>query len=303
MADVIVQVLDARDPIGCREPSVEQLVTSQGKRLILLLNKIDLVPKENALAWVKYLKRFFPTVPFKASTQLQRTNLGHSSFVENSSDNAQNSSGSDCCYGSEDVLSLLKNYSRSHNSKTCITVGVVGMPNVGKSSFINSLKRSKVCQVGSTPGITRNIQEISLDRNIKLIDSPGIVFGSGIDSVLRNTVKLDHVDDLNELVGCILKKTSVHVLRKVYRIDEGIVWDWDDIGAFLLVIAKTCGKLRKGGVYDLEGAARTIIQDWNNAKIPFYSVPPVSQDTEIESSILGELGVPFELKDTTMEIC
>ncbi|CAE7113779.1 unnamed protein product [Rhizoctonia solani] len=89
MSDVIIQVLDARDPMGCRSPSVEEEVRRSEKRLVCVLNKIDLVPKENVEAWLKYLRHDFPVLPFKSSTQLQRSNLSHSSYSASSSSGAQ----------------------------------------------------------------------------------------------------------------------------------------------------------------------------------------------------------------------
>ena len=99
------------------------------------------------------------------------------------------------------MIKLLKNYSRNQNIKTSITVGVVGFPNVGKSSVINSLKRSKVCGVGSTPGVTKVSQTIQLDKNIKLLDCPGIVFSKSTKAedsahvLLRNCVKVELLED------------------------------------------------------------------------------------------------------------
>lgn len=68
-ADVIIQVLDARDPEGCRNHETEQMVLKQNKKILLVVNKIDLVPPQNARAWQKYLRREFPCILFKANTQ------------------------------------------------------------------------------------------------------------------------------------------------------------------------------------------------------------------------------------------
>ena len=73
------------------------------------------------------------------------------------------------CVGADTLLALLGNYCRNKDVKTSIRVGVVGMPNVGKSSLINSLKRSKACNVGATPGVTRAMQEVQLDSKIRSV--------------------------------------------------------------------------------------------------------------------------------------
>eukprot|EP00001_Collodictyon_triciliatum_P039839 07168_2 len=80
MSDVILEVLDARDPMGCRSKDIEQLILQKdpNKRIILVLNKIDLVPREIVEKWLKYLRNEFPTIAFKSSTQSQRSHLGHS---------------------------------------------------------------------------------------------------------------------------------------------------------------------------------------------------------------------------------
>lgn len=68
-ADVVIQVLDARDPMGCRSEEIEQEVLKQNKKLLMILNKIDLVPPQNARMWQKYLRNEFPCILFKANQQ------------------------------------------------------------------------------------------------------------------------------------------------------------------------------------------------------------------------------------------
>lgn len=272
-ADVILAVLDARDPMGCRVPVVEELVAASGgrKKLVLVLNKIDLVPREVVSKWLAHLRREHPTLAFKASTQNQRTHLGSIASAAKS-ESALTSSE---CLGADTLVQLLKNYCRSLNIKTSIRVGVVGYPNVGKSSLINSLKRSKVCKVGATPGVTTASQEIHLDKNIKLLDCPGIVFAMPSDHqdmahmFLRNCLKIEQLDDPVSPVELILQRATAEQLMYLYSIPR-----FHNTLEFLGHVAKQQGKLKKGGIPNIDAAAKAVLIDWNQGKIPFYTLPP-----------------------------
>jgi hypothetical protein len=126
--DILLEVLDARDPMGCRCKALEDAVLSKckGKRVVLVLNKVDLVPAEVTQKWLSYLRQYFPTLPFKATTQGKRD---PSSSAQSSAVGKLSSYGAEA-YGGDGLLQLLKNYSRSIGLKTAITVGIVGYPNV-----------------------------------------------------------------------------------------------------------------------------------------------------------------------------
>ncbi|XP_046358130.2 guanine nucleotide-binding protein-like 3 homolog [Haliotis rufescens] len=296
-ADVVLEVLDARDPLGSRCTEVEQAVLSSGtnKKLVLVLNKIDLVPKENVEAWLKHLRNEFPSVAFKASTQTQSDNLARSKMKLSAvTDDLLKSSH---CLGAEVLMKLLGNYCRNQDIRTTIRVGVVGFPNTGKSSIINSLKRSKACSVGAMPGITKSMQEVQLDKHIKLLDSPGVVMAqmsSDTVTVLRNVVKIEQLADPVEPVEAILKRCSKQQLMLHYNLP-----DYNGASEFLSLLARRRGKLKKGGVPDVEKAARSVIQDWTTGKITYYTHPPeqTSLPTHLSAELVQEMGKAFSIED------
>ncbi|KAL7746551.1 nuclear GTP-binding protein nug1 [Sorochytrium milnesiophthora] len=304
-ADVILEVLDARDPIGTRAKHIEAIIREggAGKKIILVLNKVDLVPKEIVEGWLTFLRGELPTVAFKASTQQQRRNLGQSKVdVQRASEAMLNSSES---LGADTIINILKNYSRNLNLKSSITVGVIGFPNVGKSSLINSLKRAKVCNVGSTPGVTKVTQEITLDKNLKLIDCPGIVFAApakqqgwkeAAEVMLRNCVKVELLEDPVTPVELILLRASKPTLMLLYNIPT-----FASTQEFLSHIARAKGKLRRGGVLDLDAAARSVLQDWNGGKIPFYTIPP-KRDLGGEAAVVTAFAQEFDVPSLDAEL-
>ncbi|KIR70651.1 nuclear GTP-binding protein [Cryptococcus deuterogattii CA1014] len=290
-SDVIIQVLDARDPEGTRSRWVEDEVRKrdmQGKKLLGVLNKIDLVPRANLEAWLKHLRHSFPTMPFKSSTQSQKQNLSQNavhlaqpSTIPGKQAVLQELPTTSASLGAPALLHLLKQYALStpHSS---LTVGVVGYPNVGKSSLINSLKRSRACGVAAMPGKTRVVQEVTLDKGVKILDCPGVVLedvGSHMEGeegrkrqaeiMLRNCVKAELVQDPISPVEVILNKVEPAQLQKLYNIPA-----YDDVRDFLIKMALTRGRLGKGGIPDLEASAVQVLRDWNSGKISYYTTPP-----------------------------
>uniref|UniRef100_A0A1J3DCJ0 Guanine nucleotide-binding protein-like NSN1 n=1 Tax=Noccaea caerulescens TaxID=107243 RepID=A0A1J3DCJ0_NOCCA len=296
LSDVILEVLDARDPLGTRCIDMERMVLQAGpnKHLVLLLNKIDLVPREAAEKWLTYLREEFPAVAFKCSTQEQRSNLGWKSSKSLKPSSILQTSD---CLGADTLIKLLKNYSRSHELKKSITVGIIGLPNVGKSSLINSLKRAHVVNVGATPGLTRSLQEVHLDKNVKLLDCPGVVMlkSSGNDAsiALRNCKRIEKLDDPVSPVKEILKLCPAQMLVTLYKIPS-----FETVDDFLYKVATVRGKLKKGGLVDIDAAARIVLHDWNEGKIPYYTMPPKrDQGGHAESKIVTELAKEFNIDE------
>ncbi|XP_015088013.1 guanine nucleotide-binding protein-like NSN1 [Solanum pennellii] len=299
-SDVILEVLDARDPLGTRCLDMEKMVMRAGpeKHLVLLLNKIDLVPREAAEKWLKYLREELPTVAFKCSTQEQKSNLGWKPSSKAGKSKTSNLLQTSDCLGAETLIKLLKNYSRSHEIKKSITVGVIGLPNVGKSSLINSLKRSHVVNVGATPGLTRSLQEVQLDKNVKLLDCPGVVMlrsASEDDAsiALRNCKRIEKLDDPIGPVKEILKLCPERMLVTIYKIPT-----FDSVDDFLQKVAMVRGKLKKGGIVDTDAAARIVLHDWNEGKVPYYTLPPTRNEGEhLEVKIVSEFGKEFNIDE------
>lgn len=296
-SDVILEVLDARDPLGCRCFQMEEAVLQAegNKKLVLVLNKIDLVPKVVVEKWLDYLQNELPTVAFKASTQHQVKNLNRCSVpVQQASESLLKSKA---CFGAENLMRVLGNYCRLGEVRTHIRVGVVGLPNVGKSSLINSLKRSRACSVGAVPGITKFMQEVYLDKFIRLLDAPGIVPGpnSEVSTILRNCVHVQKLADPVTPVETILQRCNLEEISNYYGISG-----FQTTEHFLTAVAQRLGKKKKGGIYSQEDAAKAVLADWVSGKISFYTFPPATHTlpAHLSAEIVKEMTEVFDIEDT-----
>ena len=299
-ADVVLEVVDARDPNHCRVREAERLVRAAGgrKRLVIVLNKIDLVPRDVLEAWLRYLRDEFPTIAFRASTQRNPTQSTANvrtvdeAFVHGTSE----------CLGGDALLQLLKNYCRTPDGHSrTIAVGVVGYPNVGKSSLINSMKRSRAVGVSSVAGFTKEISEIKLDKHIRLLDSPGVFF-TAEDSVGTDPagVLLDCLARPDSIVSetaieALLVRAPRDVLCELYAIDA-----WRSPHEFLLRVAASRGRLKRGGIPDAEAAIKIVITDVAAGRIPFWAEPPVREGVHVSAKLVSSFAPELDL-DTPAE--
>ncbi|XP_016331815.1 guanine nucleotide-binding protein-like 3 [Sinocyclocheilus anshuiensis] len=219
-SDVIVEVLDARDPLGCRCPQLEETVLKHEgtKKLLFVLNKIDLVPKDNVEKWLRYLEAECPTFLFKASMQLQDRTVqqrGINAVLDHSR--------AASCFGRDCLLQTLTDLADKKDAETMLKVGVVGFPNVGKSSIINSLKEIRVCHVGVQRGVTRCKQEVHITKRVKMIDSPGIVAApsSPGDAMALRSLQVEEKEESPlEAVRTLLKQCNQQHIMLQYNVPD-----------------------------------------------------------------------------------
>ncbi|KAI9702352.1 MAG: GTPase required for pre-60S ribosomal subunit nuclear export and maturation [Candelina mexicana] len=269
-SDVVIHVLDARDPLGTRCRSVEKYIRDEAahKHLIFVLNKCDLVPTGVAASWVRYLSKDYPTLAFHAS-------------ITNS-------------FGKGSLIQLLRQFSSLHSDRKQISVGFIGYPNTGKSSIINTLRKKKVCTVAPIPGETKIWQYITLMKRIYLIDCPGVVPPSNNDSeediLLRGVVRVENVENPEQYIAAVLKRCKPQHIERTYDVKG-----YNTPTEFLELLARKGGRLLKGGEADVDGVAKMILNDFLRGKIPWFTPPPVVEGEERMGVVgregrLGEMG-------------
>jgi nuclear GTP-binding protein len=170
---------------------------AQHKHLIFVLNKVDLIPTWATARWIKVLSKVAPTIAFHAS-------------VNNP-------------FGKGSLIQLLRQLSRLHGDKKQISVGLIGYPNVGKSSVINALKGKKSVKVAPIPGETKVWQYVTLMKRIYLIDCPGVVYPSDeteTDIVLKGVIRIESTKNCEDYVAGVLKRVKKVYLQRVYGRDH-----------------------------------------------------------------------------------
>ncbi|KAI9739802.1 MAG: GTPase required for pre-60S ribosomal subunit nuclear export and maturation [Cirrosporium novae-zelandiae] len=264
-SDVIVHVLDARDPIGTRCRSVESYMKNEAphKHLIFCMNKCDLVPTGVAASWVRALSKEYPTLAFRSSI--------NNSFGLKGLFNSATTS----------IFFATQRPTLLYDSSTFLFLpGLTSLlANTGKSSIINTLRNKKVCTVAPIPGETKIWQYITLMKRIYLIDCPGIVPPSSTDTeedlLLRGVVRTEKVFHPAQYIPAILNKSKPHYIKKTYDLK-----DFSDANDFLNILAKKGGRLLKGGEADVDSVARMVIDDFLRGKIPWYTPPPSVEGKE-----------------------
>ncbi len=249
LIDIVIELLDARVPLSSRNPDIDDL--AKNKFRLIILNKVDLADEKYTLLWEEYYK-----------------NLGFSVVKLNSKSGA----------GIKAITNVVQTVCKEKIERDRkrgilnrpIRAMIVGIPNVGKSTFINSFAGKACTKVGNKPGVTKGKQWIKINKNIELLDTPGILwpkfedntvgvnlaFIGSINDNIINTTELGY-----ELIKYLLKNYC-NILSVRYNIEET-----NDAIEILNRIAEVRHCKQKGDELDLDKAALLLLDDYRSGKL------------------------------------
>ncbi len=237
--DLVLEVLDAREPIETRNPEVERLAKRLGKTVILVLNKADLVPIEVLKRWKRELEREHPTVFVSAKYRL----------------------------GTRKLFIYIKRYA----CRLPVRVAVVGYPNVGKSTIINYLKGRHVAETSPVPGWTAGEQIVRAKTWLYVIDTPGVVPPEEVKD--ESLLVIKGAIDPSKLKDPVLP--AVRLIERVLKYNPNAFREAYGVESLeplriLEEVGRRRGLLLKGGKVNIDEAARAVIRDWIEGKIRYY---------------------------------
>lgn len=253
MVDAVAEILDARIPLSSRNPEIEEITA--GKPRIILLNKCDVADERATSLWIKYFEsRGFAALPVDC-----RSGKGLNAFRPA-------------------VNKVLKEKIEQNKQKgmagKALRVMVVGIPNTGKSSFINKMAGKNRAQVADKPGVTRHNQWFSIGSGIELLDTPGVLWpkfddpkvgdrlafiGSVKDTILDSETLAVRLLD-------VLKEEYSDRLTERYKLKD---IDYDNIESYELLeaIGRKRGMLISGGEIDTQRASVMLLDEYRAGKL------------------------------------
>ena len=260
--DIVIELLDARIPISSQNPDIAKLI--KGKKKIVVLNKCDLADEKENQRWVSYFEN--KNIP--------------AALVD-----ANSGKGIDNCI--KKIEKLMEEIQTKQAEKgrvgRKIKAMILGIPNVGKSSFINRIAKRTTAEVGNKPGVTKQKQWIRINEKIELLDTPGVLWPKfesedvALKLAFTGTIKetvLEKTEVAYELVKFLLNNEREKLCNRYGLSNEYIeeVLNRDNpenfnIYEIMLEIGRKRGCIVSGGNIDEEKTAKIILDDFKNGKI------------------------------------
>lgn len=254
LVDAVVEILDARIPRSSRNPEMDRMVGTKPR--LLLLNKADMADPAATSRWIQaYRKENRVALAVDC-----RSGKGISGFAP--------------AVRQQLLRELLEKRQTHGMSGAPIRLMVVGIPNVGKSSFINRMAQSKRAKVEDRPGVTRTKQWVKIGNRMELLDMPGVLWPKFEDQTVARRLAFtgainDDIMDLEALAGlllCYLAKVYPQVLEQRYKM-TGLDEIAEDGYAMLELLGRKRGMLISGGEVNLERAAITLLDEFRSGKL------------------------------------
>ena len=252
LVDVVIEIIDARIPKSSRNPILNEIIGNKPR--VIVLNKSDLADEKKNKEWVQ---------KFKTNNQV--------AVIVDSNQGKGVKNVVDAC------LELMKDKmdKQIEKGRTGISIKamIVGIPNVGKSTFINKIAKKQTAEVGNKPGVTRRNQWVRLDDNIQLLDTPGVLWPKfDNDETARHLAYIgsikDDILDVDELALELLKELVKKYKTNVYeRYKIASDFEYEMPYELMEEIGRKRGCLVKGGEVDYTKVANIILDDFRTGKI------------------------------------
>ena len=259
--DAVAEIVDARIPVSSRNPDLAGLI--KDKPLLILLNKCDMADPRETARWIDhYKKQGIPAIPVDCKT---------GKGVNNFKDKVK-----------EILAEKLEQYRAKGMVGKPLRVMVVGIPNVGKSTFINRIAGNSRVKAENRPGVTRGNQWVTIDRQLELLDTPGVLWPKFEDQTVGEHLAFtgavkDAVVDIELLAVRLLDVLALsypELLTARYKVTD---FDMDSYD-LLCEIGKKRGMMIRGGETDTERAAAMLLEEYRNCKIGQITLEKVEEN-------------------------
>ena len=262
LVDIIIEILDARIPVSSQNPQIKKLI--ENKKKIIILNKSDLSDMKENDNWRNYFnKQNIPTILC----------------------NSHNGDGVNKIIGQiNEMLKEEREIAEQKGRTKIARAMIIGIPNVGKSSFINRISNKSTMKVGNKPGVTKNKQWIRLSNNIELLDTPGVLWPkiekqeTALNLAYTGTIKSDILDETEiayNLMKYLISNYKENVKER-YKLKPDIVAriledsnmeENERIIEIMNYIGEKRGAIEKGNNIDLEKTAKIILEDFRTGNL------------------------------------